>query len=219
MAAVAPSESPKRQEPLEEKVETPAEEKNTAEVQCNSNQKDETTLNTTVESPDTERIANAAIESGCTASLPDVSVESSAGADKTTCNSPEDLASAQKMAESSGGKQRSFDWSETEDDYEQAKTNKDANDKSGMLTLLMFFRVSFSSRLTCATPFTPSSLYYEKSAHVHFYNKLVTAYLHICTYTCKLCSLHAVCCINDLLFTVDFCLLSYYCDVLSSRPQ
>ncbi|XP_030249177.1 zinc finger protein 184 isoform X2 [Sparus aurata] len=129
MAAVDPSESPKRQKSPAEEVETSGEKKEAEESGCSVNQKDETTPNKTVESPDCERRADAGNDGGCIASHSEVSVESGAGTDKTTCNSPDDLTSAEKMAEAPGSDQRAFDWSETEDDDEEAKTHKQENDK------------------------------------------------------------------------------------------
>lgn len=160
MAAVDPSESPKRQKSPAEEVETSGEKKEAEESGCSANQKDETTPNKTVESPDCERRADAGNDGGCIASHSEVSVESGAGTDKTTCNSPDDLTSAEKMAEAPGSDQRAFDWSETEDDDEEAKTHKQENDKCGMLTFLMYFTVSFSlwANLSCSS-------HYRFSAH------------------------------------------------------
>lgn len=144
MAAVDPSESPKRQKSPAEEVETSGEKGEAVESGCSSNQKDETTDNKTAASPDDERRASVGNDGGGIASHSEVSVESGAGAEKTTCNSTEDLTSAEKMAEAPAGDQRSFDWSETEDDDEEAKTHRVENYKCGMLTLLMYFTVSFS---------------------------------------------------------------------------
>ncbi|XP_040899741.1 uncharacterized protein zgc:66448 isoform X2 [Toxotes jaculatrix] len=127
MAAVDPSESPKRQKSPAEEVETSGEKTEAVESGCGSNQKDETTCNKTAESPDDQRTATVGKDGGCIASHSEVSVESGAGADKTTCNLPEDLTSAEKMAEAAGSDQRAFDWSEPED--EEAKTQEEENDK------------------------------------------------------------------------------------------
>lgn len=129
MAAVDPSESPKRQKSPAEEVETSGEKGEAVESGCSSNQKDETTDNKTAASPDDERRASVGNDGGGIASHSEVSVESGAGAEKTTCNSTEDLTSAEKMAEAPAGDQRSFDWSETEDDDEEAKTHRVENDK------------------------------------------------------------------------------------------
>lgn len=153
MAAVDPSESPKRQKSPAEEVETSGEKTEAVESRCSLNQKDETTRNKTAESPDEEQGASVGNDGGCVASHSEVSVESGAGADKTTCNSPEDLTTAEKMSEAPGSDQQAFDWSETEDDDEEEKTHKEENDKCGMLTLLMYFTVSFSLRanLSCSS--------------------------------------------------------------------
>lgn len=154
MAAVDPSECPERQKSPAEEVETSGEKTEPAESGCSVNRRDETTCNKTSESSDDERRATVGNDGGgCVASHSEVSVESGLGADKTTCNSPEDLTSAEKMAEAAGSDQRAFDWSETEDDDEDPKTQKEENDKCGMLTLLMYFTVSFSfqANLGCSS--------------------------------------------------------------------
>ncbi|GLD63492.1 uncharacterized protein AKAME5_001510900 [Lates japonicus] len=129
MAAVDPSETPKRQKSPAEEVETSGEKTEAVGSGCGSNQRDETTCKKTTESPDDERRASVGKDGVCVASHSEVSVESGAGADKTTCNSPEDLTSAEKMAEAAGSDQRAFDWSETEDDDEEANTHKEEKDK------------------------------------------------------------------------------------------
>lgn len=139
MAAVDPSESPKRQESPAEEVETSGEKSEAVGSGCSSNQKDETTHSNSKESPDGEQRPSAGNDGGCIASHSEVSVESGAGTVKTTCNSPDDLTTAKNMTEPPGSEQRAFDWSETEDDDEEAKTHKQENDKCGMLTLLMYF--------------------------------------------------------------------------------
>lgn len=145
MAAVDPSESPKQQKSPAEEVETSGERTEAVESECSSNKTDEKTFNKSSESCGGEQRADVRSDGGCVASHSEVSVESGAGADKTTCHLPEDLTSAEKMAEASGGDQRAFDWSETEDDdEEETKTHREENDKCGMLTLLMYFTVSFS---------------------------------------------------------------------------
>ncbi|KAM9852141.1 uncharacterized protein ACBR49_005257 [Aulostomus maculatus] len=135
MAAVAPSESPKRQKSLAEEVETSGGKTDTLEPRCNSEQSDEATLAKTEESPDSEQTVTAGKDGGCNASHSEVSGESGAGADKTTCNSSEEQASAPKMAEPPGGDQRAYDWSEPEeddDDDEEAKAYEEENDKCGL---------------------------------------------------------------------------------------
>ena len=139
MAAVDPSESPKRQKSPAEEVETSGEQSEAVEPGCGFSPRDETTHNKTAESPDQERGASVGND-GAAFSHSEVTVESGAGAEKTTCNSTEDL----KMAEAPGSEQRAFDWSEPEDDDEEEKTHTEENDKCGMLTLLMYFTVSFS---------------------------------------------------------------------------
>ncbi|XP_056236060.1 uncharacterized protein zgc:66448 isoform X1 [Seriola aureovittata] len=132
MAAVDPTESPKRQKSPAEEVETSGEKTEAVESGCGLNQRDQTTCNKTAESPDDERRANVGNDGCYIASHSEVSVESGAGADKTTCNSPEDLTLAEKMAEAAGSEQRAFDWSETEDDDEEAKSRRKENDKCDM---------------------------------------------------------------------------------------
>ena len=148
MAAVDPSESPIRQKYPAEDVETCAERSEAAERGRSLKQKDEPTRGESTESRDDERRVGAGEDSGGVASHSEVSVESGAGADKTTCNSPEDQKTAGKMAEVAGSKQRDFDWSEAEDgeeeEEEEAKSHKEENEKSGMLTLIMYFTISFS---------------------------------------------------------------------------
>ncbi len=129
MAAVDPSESPKRQKSPAEEVETSGEKTDAVESGCSLNQKDETTSNKNTESPEPRN------DGGCFASHSEVSVESGAGTDRTTCKSPDDLTSTEKMTEAPGSDQGAFDWSETEDDVGEAKTNKRGNDECGMLTL------------------------------------------------------------------------------------
>uniref|UniRef100_A0A3Q3QCE5 C2H2-type domain-containing protein n=1 Tax=Monopterus albus TaxID=43700 RepID=A0A3Q3QCE5_MONAL len=128
MAAVDPSESPKRQKSSAEEVETSGEKSEAGVLGCSSNQKGET-CNKAAEIPDDEQRPSVGNDCGCNASHSEVSVESGAGADKTTCTSPEDLTSAEKMAEASGDVLRAFDWSETENDDEEAKTQKRENEK------------------------------------------------------------------------------------------
>lgn len=145
MAAVDPSESLKRQKSPAEEVETSGERTGVAEPECSSGKTDETKVTKTQESCDGEQRADIGSDGGCVASHSEVSVESGAGADKTTCHLAEDLTSGEKMAEAPGGDQRAFDWSETEDDDEgETKTHREENDERGMLTVLMYFMVSFS---------------------------------------------------------------------------
>ncbi|XP_070821708.1 uncharacterized protein [Chaetodon trifascialis] len=129
MAAVDPSESPKRQESPAEEVETSGEKSEAVESGRSLNQTDETTLNKNNKSPNGEQRPSPGNDGGCIASHSEVSVESGAGTDKTTCNSPDDLTSEKKMTEAPGKEQQAFDWSETEDDDEEAKTHKQENDK------------------------------------------------------------------------------------------
>lgn len=152
MAAVDPSESPKRQKSPAEEVETSGEKAEAAESGCSLNEKDETICDETGESPGDKQKPNVGNEGACNASHSEVSVGSGAGADKKTCKSPGNLTSAEKMAEAPDGEQRAFDWSETEDDAEGTKTQEE-NTKCGMLTLLMYFIVSFSlqASLLCSS--------------------------------------------------------------------
>ncbi|XP_056300787.1 zinc finger protein 11 isoform X3 [Pseudoliparis swirei] len=123
MAAVDPSESPKRQKSLPEEVNTSGEKAGAVESRCGLNQKDEPRHNKPAESPADEQ--RAGDDGSCVASHSGVRVESSAGVGQKTCNSPEDLTSAEKMAEARGGERRAFDWSETED--REAKTRAEGN--------------------------------------------------------------------------------------------
>lgn len=180
MAAVDPSESPKRQKSPAEEVETSGEKTEAVESGCSFSQKDETTHNKTAKSPDDERRASVGNDGG-SFSHSEVSVESGAGAEKTTCNSTEDLTTAEKMAEAPGSDQRDFDWSEPEDDGEEAKTHTEENDKCGMLTLLMYFTVSFSLR---ANPSCSSHYRLNNSANDNYHNKIKLASIS------KGCDLH-----------------------------
>ncbi|XP_062255726.1 uncharacterized protein zgc:66448 [Platichthys flesus] len=134
MAAVDPSESPTRQKCLAEDVETCSERSEAAERGRSLKQKDEPTRSESTESRDDERRVGAGQDGGGVASHSEVSDESGAGADETTCNSLEDQKTAGKMAEVAGSKQRAFDWSENEDGEEQeeeeAHSHKEENDKS-----------------------------------------------------------------------------------------
>ncbi|XP_019967185.2 uncharacterized protein [Paralichthys olivaceus] len=136
MAAVDPPESPIRQKYPAEDVETCAERSEAAEYGRSLKQKVEPTRSESTESRGDERRVGAGEDGGGVASHSGVSVESGAGADKTTCNSLEDQTTAGKMAEVAGSEQRAFDWSEAEDDgeeeeeeEEEAKSHKEENDK------------------------------------------------------------------------------------------
>ncbi|XP_059194445.1 zinc finger protein 62 homolog [Centropristis striata] len=131
MAAVDPSESPKRQKSPAEEVETSGEQTDAVESGWSFNLKNETRQNKTAESPNGEQRAGVGNDGGGgVASHSEVSVESGAGAEKTTCNSPEDITSEEKMAEAPGSDQRDFDWSETEEDDDEAtKTHQEEHDK------------------------------------------------------------------------------------------
>ncbi|KAM7382705.1 hypothetical protein PAMP_002424 [Pampus punctatissimus] len=124
MAAVDPSESPKRQKSHAEEEETSGQRTEAVESECSSSKTDVSTVIKTSESCGGEQRADV----GCDASHSEVNVESGAGANKTTCRLPEDLTSTEKMAEASGGDERAFDWSETEDDEEETKTHLEGND-------------------------------------------------------------------------------------------
>ncbi|XP_041844399.1 zinc finger protein 208 isoform X2 [Melanotaenia boesemani] len=129
MAAVDPSKSPKRQKTPAEEVETSGEKAEAAESGYSTNQKDEPTCDKIGGSPKNEHRDGVGSDSGGVASHSEVSVESGAGADKTTCILPEDLTASGKMAEAPGSEQRVFDWSEAEDDVETPKTHTEENDK------------------------------------------------------------------------------------------
>ncbi|XP_047455521.1 zinc finger protein 62 homolog isoform X2 [Mugil cephalus] len=130
MAAVDPSKSPKRQKTSAEEVETSGETTEAVESGCVSDQKGETACDKTSGSPDDEQRPSVGGDGACAASHSEVTVESGAGADDTTtCISPEDLTSAEKMAEASGGEQPALNWSETEEDKVEATTHAEENDK------------------------------------------------------------------------------------------
>lgn len=218
MAAVDPSESPKRQKTPEEKVETSGEETGAVESECSlRNHKDETTPNKTTDSPEDVQRASAASDGGCVTSHSEVGVESGAGADKTTCISQEDLTSAEKMAETPASDQQGFDWSETEDDAKETKTHSEEKDKCGMLTLLMYFACSFSLQANPSFSyryrFNPHLLRSAEDSHLQ--NEALAVH-------CLFCSLraHVGCEQRDSVRLFTVCLqLSYCCDVLfSSRP-
>ncbi|XP_040022212.2 uncharacterized protein LOC120811112 [Gasterosteus aculeatus] len=127
MAAVDPSESPKRQQcPAEEAAETSGEKTDAAQSGFGLNREDATTQNEPAESPRDERTV---APDGCGVSgHSDVSVESGAGAEKTTCSSPEDLKSAEKMAEACDSDQRAVDWCETQDCDREAQAHEEGDD-------------------------------------------------------------------------------------------
>ncbi|XP_034553356.1 zinc finger protein 345 isoform X4 [Notolabrus celidotus] len=130
MAAVDPSESPKRLEsPAEEEV-TCGKKTEAEELVCRLNQKDGICVNKTTESTDEVQRTSPGNDGGCTASHSEVSVESgAAGADQTTCNSPtKPPTTGEKHTEAPGSDHRDFDWSETEDNNEEALKQKQEND-------------------------------------------------------------------------------------------
>lgn len=129
MAAIDPSDSPKRLKSPAEEVETSGHNNEAVEAACTLTNSDETTPNKTTESPDDERGANVGIDGGRSASHSEVSVESGAGTDKTTCNSQDDLTSAEQLTEATGSDQRAFAWSEAEDGEEEATRHKLGNGK------------------------------------------------------------------------------------------
>lgn len=143
MAAVDPSESPKRQKSPEEEVGTSGHQAAAESSGCSPEKKGDSVGDQSAERPDGELRATAGIDGACVASHSEVSVGSGAGADKTTCSSAKDLTSAKKMAEAPCEGRRGFDSSKAEDNGKEAKT-QERNDKCGMLTLLTCFRVSFS---------------------------------------------------------------------------
>lgn len=140
MAAADPSKSPNRRKTPAEEVDASGEQAAAAESGCSPNQTGEAAGDQTGLCPGGESGAEdvGSNGGGCVASHSgEVCVESSAGArrDKTTCVSSEDRAAAEKMAEALDGQQQSFDWSETEDDEDGARTRTEENDKSGMPTV------------------------------------------------------------------------------------
>lgn len=127
MAAIDPLESHKRQKSPEEEVETSGERTEACDAACSAIQTDVITRTESSQSPKQEHRATGGSDGGCVSSHSGVSVEPGAEADKTTCNSPENLSSAHKMGlntEAASGDRRSFDWSDTEDDDEEEKTHK-----------------------------------------------------------------------------------------------
>ncbi|KAM6909687.1 uncharacterized protein FYW49_011703 [Xenentodon cancila] len=120
MAAVDPPKSPKRQKTPAEEVQTSGEKAEAVESGCSSPRKDEPARGKPAGGPGSERgadVGSGGVHSGA-------GVEAAAGADTTTCVSPDDLTAAEKMAEAPAGEERAFDWSEAEDDeHETAKTS------------------------------------------------------------------------------------------------
>ncbi|XP_053743288.1 oocyte zinc finger protein XlCOF8.4 [Synchiropus splendidus] len=128
MAAVAPSETLERQESAADEAVTSGEGDDGVRSPCGRDQAAEAAGKERADSasPDGERGAETG-DNGGDLSSPS-GVESGAGALKTTWNSPEDLTSAQKMAEPpEASEERDFDWSEPEDGAVQ--TNEGENDK------------------------------------------------------------------------------------------
>ncbi|KAM8869822.1 uncharacterized protein AB9W97_016971 [Spinachia spinachia] len=112
MAAVDPSESPKRQRRAAEEVDTCGQKSDAAESGCGLNRKAATPPETPSQSPPGER--PGAVDACSLPSLSEVGVESGAAAEKTTCSSPGDLTSAEEMAEARDGALRGFGCSGTE---------------------------------------------------------------------------------------------------------
>lgn len=139
MAAVDPEESPKRQKSPAEKVETSGQRNGASESGGVAPNTDETSSSKPTESPGAEQRANVGIDGGRSASHSGVSVESGAGTDETTCNLPDKQTTAKKTTEVPGEEQRPFDWSETDEDEEEAKTHGQETEKSGMLTCVDVF--------------------------------------------------------------------------------
>ncbi|XP_041649280.1 zinc finger protein 184 [Cheilinus undulatus] len=132
MAAVDPTESPKRQKSPAEEEGTCGGKTETVGSGCSLNEKDETTVNNTTEGSEEVQRASPGNEGGGIASHSEVSVESGAGADKTTCSSPENPPTAEKNTEAPGREQRDFDWSETEECDGEAPKHEQENDKSDL---------------------------------------------------------------------------------------
>ncbi|CAJ1061598.1 uncharacterized protein zgc:66448 isoform X1 [Xyrichtys novacula] len=132
MAAVDPSESPKRPKFPAEEEEACEGKTGAAESTSSSDEKHETSANETTESPDEVQRTSPGNDGGCTASHSEVSVEPGAGAEKTTCNSPENPPMAEKTAKAPGNDQQDFDWSETEENDEEAQKQKQDNQKSAL---------------------------------------------------------------------------------------
>ncbi|XP_030015051.1 zinc finger protein 628 isoform X2 [Sphaeramia orbicularis] len=136
MAAADPSESPKRQKSLAEEVETSGGTDAAVEASSGLNPVDETASGKASDGPGEEQGAGDGNDGAAFASHSEASVESGAAeADKTTCNSPEDLTSAEKMARNttaSGGEQRSNDWSDTEEQDGEKATHTEGNNKSDL---------------------------------------------------------------------------------------
>lgn len=153
MAATDTSESPKRQKSPAEEVETSGQKSEVVEPGCITINSDETTANKSTEGPGEEERVSVGIDDGPVASHSEVSVESGAGTEKTTCISPDDVTTDEKITDAPGSDERAFDCSETVDNEGEATTLKQENDKCGMLTLVIYFTVSFSlgANLGCSS--------------------------------------------------------------------
>nr|XP_057940299.1 zinc finger protein 184 [Doryrhamphus excisus] len=135
MAAISPPESPERHNSLAEDVHTSGSRLDAVGQEGNSPQTEERTFNKPELSQYTQHSANVGNDS---ASFPSHSEVSEPGAKgDQTCNSLEDGASEPKMAESPGGEQRPFDFSETEDDdCEESHSHKEENNNETTQSVL-----------------------------------------------------------------------------------
>ncbi|XP_017288769.1 uncharacterized protein zgc:66448 [Kryptolebias marmoratus] len=117
MAAADPSKSPTGEKTPAEEVETSGEKAEAAEPGCSLGREDD---GTAAGSPGGEPRAEAA------------AAAAGGGADKTTCASAEDPTAAGKMAEAPGSRRRAFDWSETEEDDDEAAQTSTEETKSDL---------------------------------------------------------------------------------------
>ncbi|KAF7650640.1 hypothetical protein LDENG_00122800 [Lucifuga dentata] len=125
MAAVDPSESPRRQKSPAEEEETSGDQTEVCSATCSSFHTHEITRTESTHSSIHEHRAKG----GFISSHSGVSVEPGAEANKTTV---ENLSSTQKIGlntEAACSDQLSFNWSDTEDDDEEEKTHEKENDK------------------------------------------------------------------------------------------
>lgn len=139
MAATDTSESPKRQKSPAEEGETSGQKSEVVEPECIPINDDETTANNSTEGPDEEERVSVGIDDSPVASHSEVRVESGDGTEKTTC-----ISTDEKITDAPGSDERAFDCSETGGNEGETTTLKQENDKRGMLTLVMYFTVSFS---------------------------------------------------------------------------
>ncbi|CAG6015741.1 unnamed protein product [Menidia menidia] len=129
MAALDPSQSPKRPKtPVDEAI-TSGRESELAESGCSLKQTGDPTCGKVAGNPNNESRDIVVRDDGSVAGHSEGGLESGAGAGETQCVSPEVLTASEKMAEAPGNEQRDFDWSEAEDDAGTAKKHGGGKDK------------------------------------------------------------------------------------------